>query len=120
MIASPNLSAGLYSVAPGRWSAEQKKLRHPGSLASAGTGEQARPDAPAIAPVGLSCSPDPEMECETPRDDGAGLMAIDLVLRGGTVVDGTGAAPRLADVAVDGGLIKVRDRLLASAPCVPL
>jgi N-acyl-D-amino-acid deacylase len=29
----------------------------------------------------------------------------DLVIRGGTVVDGTGDAPRLADVAVDGGLI---------------
>ena len=29
----------------------------------------------------------------------------DLVIRGGTVVDGTGEAPRLADVAVDGGLI---------------
>jgi N-acyl-D-amino-acid deacylase len=29
----------------------------------------------------------------------------DLVIRGGTVVDGTGGAPYLADVAVDGGLI---------------
>jgi N-acyl-D-amino-acid deacylase len=29
----------------------------------------------------------------------------DLVIRGGTVVDGTGCAPRIADVAVDGGLI---------------
>jgi N-acyl-D-amino-acid deacylase len=29
----------------------------------------------------------------------------DLVIRGGTVVDGTGSAPRVADVAVDGGLI---------------
>ncbi len=29
----------------------------------------------------------------------------DLVIRGGMVVDGTGAAPFLADVAVDGGLI---------------
>ena len=29
----------------------------------------------------------------------------DLVIRGGTVVDGTGAAPRTADVAVDGGVI---------------
>src|SRR5437868_8614328 len=29
----------------------------------------------------------------------------DLVIRGGTVVDGTGEAPRIADVAVDGGLI---------------
>ena len=29
----------------------------------------------------------------------------DLVIRGGTVVDGTGAAPRLADVAIDGDRI---------------
>ena len=29
----------------------------------------------------------------------------DLVIRGGTVADGTGAPTRVADVAVDGGLI---------------
>jgi N-acyl-D-aspartate/D-glutamate deacylase len=29
----------------------------------------------------------------------------DLVIRGGLVVDGTGAAPRIADVAVNGGLV---------------
>ncbi len=32
-------------------------------------------------------------------------MSIDLVIRGGTVVDGTGGASRVADVAVDGGVI---------------
>lgn len=30
---------------------------------------------------------------------------FDLVIRGGTVVDGTGAAPVLADVAISGGRI---------------
>jgi N-acyl-D-aspartate/D-glutamate deacylase len=29
----------------------------------------------------------------------------DLVIRGGTVIDGTGAEPRTADVAVDGDRI---------------
>ena len=29
----------------------------------------------------------------------------DMVIRGGTVVDGTGAKPVVADVAIDGGLI---------------
>lgn len=29
----------------------------------------------------------------------------DLVVRGGTVVDGTGASPRTADVAIDGGVV---------------
>jgi N-acyl-D-amino-acid deacylase len=26
----------------------------------------------------------------------------DLIIRGGTIIDGTGAAPRLGDVAIDG------------------
>ena len=32
-------------------------------------------------------------------------MSHDLVIRGGSVVDGTGAAARTADIAIDGGLI---------------
>ena len=36
-------------------------------------------------------------------------MAADIVIRGGTVVDGTGAPGRVADVAIAGGLIQ-RDR----------
>ncbi len=39
-------------------------------------------------------------------------MSADVVIRGGTVVDGTGGAPRRADVAVTGGVITdVGDRL---------
>jgi N-acyl-D-aspartate/D-glutamate deacylase len=37
----------------------------------------------------------------------------DLVIRGGTVVDGTGAEPRVADVAIDG------DRIVAVGPSLP-
>ena len=33
------------------------------------------------------------------------MAAHDLVVRGGTVVDGTGAPRRAADVAVDGGVV---------------
>ena len=33
------------------------------------------------------------------------MSAHDLVIRGGTVVDGNGGAPRTADVAVDGGVV---------------
>jgi N-acyl-D-amino-acid deacylase len=33
------------------------------------------------------------------------MAAHDLVIRGGEVVDGTGAAARRADVAIDGGRI---------------
>ena len=32
-------------------------------------------------------------------------MAHDLIIRGGTVVDGTGAPPRTADVVIDGDRI---------------
>jgi N-acyl-D-amino-acid deacylase len=39
-------------------------------------------------------------------------MSADVVIRGGTVVDGTGAAPRPADVAITGGVItEIGDRL---------
>jgi N-acyl-D-amino-acid deacylase len=33
------------------------------------------------------------------------VVPHDLVIRGGTVVDGTGAPPRTADVAIDGGVV---------------
>ena len=38
-------------------------------------------------------------------------VAHDLVIRGGTVVDGTGVAPFAADVAVDGGRVTAVGRL---------
>ncbi|MCA3749775.1 MAG: amidohydrolase family protein [Phenylobacterium sp.] len=40
-------------------------------------------------------------------------MSHDLVIRGGSVVDGTGAAARTADIAVDGGLITAVDKVEA-------
>ena len=38
----------------------------------------------------------------------------DLVIRGGTVVDGTGGAPFAADVAIDGGLITAIGQISAA------
>lgn len=35
------------------------------------------------------------------------MATHDLVIRGGTVIDGTGGAPRLADVAIDAGCISI-------------
>ncbi len=40
----------------------------------------------------------------------------DLVIRGGTVVDGTGAPAHAADVAIDGGLIAAVGPDLAARP----
>jgi N-acyl-D-aspartate/D-glutamate deacylase len=39
----------------------------------------------------------------------------DLVIRGGTVVDGSGARPRTADVAIDGGIVSEVGRVDGSA-----
>jgi N-acyl-D-amino-acid deacylase len=42
-------------------------------------------------------------------------MSYDVIIRGGTVVDGTGAAPRTADVAISDGLIAEVGRVSGSA-----
>ena len=42
-------------------------------------------------------------------------MAHDLIIRGGTVVDGTGGPPRTADVVIDGDRIVAVGRADASA-----
>src|SRR5271156_2597513 len=39
------------------------------------------------------------------RERRRGVMSYDLIIRGGRVVDGSGAAPRTADIAVQDGLI---------------
>ena len=39
----------------------------------------------------------------------------DLVIRGGTVIDGTGGTPYVADIAIDGGLIAKVSRTLDDA-----
>lgn len=43
-------------------------------------------------------------ECPEGKDQYSSVM-FDVIIRGGTVVDGTGALPRIADVAIHGGLI---------------
>ena len=40
----------------------------------------------------------------------------DMVIRGGTVVDGTGRAPFAADVAIDGGRISVVGTVTPARP----
>jgi N-acyl-D-amino-acid deacylase len=42
-------------------------------------------------------------------------MSYDVIIRGGTVVDGTGAAPRTADVAISNGMIAEVGRVSGSA-----
>jgi N-acyl-D-amino-acid deacylase len=42
-------------------------------------------------------------------------MSYDVIIRGGTVVDGTGAAPRTADVAISDGMISEVGRVSGSA-----
>ena len=43
-------------------------------------------------------------------------MANDLVIRGGTVIDGTGAPGRVADVAVvDGKIAEIGEKLTATS-----
>src|SRR6266404_4542525 len=41
--------------------------------------------------------------CRAPRSEG--VIMHEIVIRGGTIVDGTGAAPFTGDIAVDGGKI---------------
>src|SRR5437867_1706947 len=52
-------------------------------------------------PFSLSCSSAPL----SPLNAEVHMADYDLVIRRGTVVDGTGALPRIADVAVDGGRV---------------
>src|SRR4029079_17595925 len=63
------------------------------------------------SPGGVRCGAFPSARCSrgsaTRATDSSdeGTSMHELVIRGGTVVDGTGAPVRTADVAVDGGLI---------------
>src|SRR3712207_1865594 len=50
--------------------------------------------------------PGPARRVGAPRDGGVASRAVhDIVIRGGTVVDGSGGAPVVADVAIDGDRI---------------
>jgi N-acyl-D-aspartate/D-glutamate deacylase len=47
-----------------------------------------------------------------------GSAVIDIVIKNGTVVDGTGAAPVVADIAIaDGAIVEVGGRITSSARC---
>src|SRR5271167_1923111 len=49
------------------------------------------------------------------RERRRGVMSYDLIIRGGRVVDGSGAAPRTADIAVQDGLIAEVGRIDGTA-----
>ena len=40
------------------------------------------------------------LHCAEPRS------GVDVILHGGTLIDGTGAAPRLADLAIESGIVR--------------
>src|SRR5207248_10038650 len=54
----------------------------------------------AATPAGSSAPAD-----SLPADERTVRVTVDLVVRGGTVIDGTGAPGRVADVAIDDGVI---------------
>ena len=77
-----------------------------------------------VGPRGRACPPRPDLPCNhTPRR-GVDDMANQLVIKGGTVHDGTGAAGTRADVGIaDGRITEVGpnlegDRVLDAGDCV--
>src|SRR5690606_14311922 len=87
---------------PARTGARSSHARSPGQGTWGGHSRKTRPGGRDGGKIGERPAAASDRG-RSPRSRGMGMH--DLVIRGGTVVDGTGAAAITADVAVEGGVI---------------